>query len=405
MKLATATRDYDFVISGLIVKSFKKTETYIMSNMLLRDIMSAGGPNLFASIREFETSGIYNKYKGQNLDGKRICIWRTGGMGDLCWLTPYFKKIKELYPTSKIIFGCGIQYSDVMAVHPLIDEFHCLPIETKVLLTCDYHLMFEGIVESNPNAAFHNCYDLFGEYFSIKLEDFEKVPNLPLLEKNKTYFQESSSKFITIDDPIKIGIHLKTSSMVRNVSSSLWTKLVYALLDLHPKICVYLIGSPEDADVGNNIPFLEKSHGRLFPFFQITRGFLDTVACISEMDLVLGPDSSALHVAAAFQKPMIGFYGAFNGLLRLKYYKNAIVKNSMIKCSPCFIHGNDSCDNSDMEGNSFCMMLFEHDIVSIIEDVMLLLTITHKMELNYVSKSSKKMILKVYEDVYGEKNE
>ncbi len=402
MKLAIATRDYNFVIGGLIVKSFKKTKTYIMSNMLLKDIMSAGGSNLFSSVRELEGANLYKKYKGENLDGKKICIWRTGGMGDLCWLTPYFKKIKELYPTSKIVFGCGVQYSDVMSVHPLIDEFHCLPIDTDVLLQCDYHLMFEGIVENNPDASHKNCYDLFGEYFSIKLEDDEKIPNLPVLEGNKKYFEEVNNKFITIEDPIKIGIHLKTSSMVRNVPPALWTKLVYALLELHPKICVYLLGSQEDADVGNQIPFLESSKGRILPFFQVTRGFLDTVASISQMDLVLGPDSSALHIAAAFSKPMIGFYGAFKSELRMKYYKNAIGKQSQIKCSPCFLHGNDSCDNSDMENNSYCMMLFEHDMMSIMEDVMMLLTINHKMELNYITKSVKKSVLKIYEEAFGE---
>jgi ADP-heptose:LPS heptosyltransferase len=398
MKVCTTIRDFNFIISGQEIKKFEKGKSYIMSEMLLRDISSAAGNGLFGSIKELGNT-IYRRYSGQDLNGKSIAIWRTGGMGDLCFITPYLKKIKELYPTSKIVFGCGIQYSDVMSRHPHIDEFHNLPIDTDALKKCDYHLMFEGIIEANPDAEKKNAYDLFGEYFHIQLEDHEKVPNLFVDQENLKYFLDFEKKCnvdIENEKIIRVGIHLKTSSIIRDVPVNTLSDIISRLIDCSKNIVIYLLGSREDSVVGNKIQV--PIAGRIVPFYAATRGFRDGVAAISQMDLVIGGDSSGMHIAAAFEKPMVGLFGAFLGDLRLRYYKNAIAFNSVIKCSPCFQHGNTSCDNSDIMGESYCMKCF--DVEKVIEESLLLLGLTHKIEINLLPQSSASIMLKIYKEFY-----
>lgn len=396
MLVCTTIRDFNFAMNGQLIKKFEKGKSYIMSELLLRDISTAANNNLFGLIKGLDNT-TYRRYSGEKLDGKKIAIWRTGGMGDLCFITPYLKKIKDLYPTSKIIFGCGAQYSDVMSKHPYVDEFHNLPIDTDILKKCDYHLMFEGIIEGNPDAEKKNVYDLFGEYFNIKLEDEEKVPNLFVDQENLDYFFDFEKKcnvYPEKDKTIRIGIHLKTSSIIRDVPVHILNQVITLLIGTSKNIVIYLLGSREDASVGNKIPI--PVAGRIVPFYASVRGFRDGVAAISQMDLVIGGDSSGMHIAAAFGKPMVGLFGAFLGDLRLRYYKNAIAINSVIKCSPCFMHGNSSCDNSDMNGESYCMKCF--DIEKIVEEALLLLGITHKLEVNLLPPNAASLLLAIYKE-------
>lgn len=400
MKVCMASKTFDFTVGGYVVKQFKQAKSYVMSEMLMRDISNAIGNDSFGSIRDL--SGIYRRYNGESLDGKRIAIWRTGGMGDLCFITPYLKKLKEMWPTCTIVFGCGVQYADAMNDHEYIDEFHCVPMDTDVLGSCEYHLMFEGIIEANPEAEKINAYDLFGKVFGMTLDDSEKVPNLPLNEDSCAHFVSVEKQMnLKVKNPVRVGIHLKTSSVIRNVPASAWVNIISGMLSSHDDIVIYLLGAPEDIDVGNKISLPSFADGRIVPFFHFVRGFKDSIAAISKMDLVIGGDSSGMHIAAAFQKPMIGLFGAFLGALRLGYYENAIAINSEIRCSPCFQHGNTSCDNSDIMGNSYCMMVF--DIAQVVDEAMMLLAITHKVEVISLTPHASNVALAAYKEYFANK--
>jgi ADP-heptose:LPS heptosyltransferase len=391
-------------MNGYLLKKFEKGKSYVMSDMMLRDIRQTAG-NLFTGIRELDSS-IYHKYGGENLDNKTITIWRTGGMGDLCFITPYLKKIKELWPTSKIVFGSGAQYSDVMSKHPCIDEFHNLPLDTDELAKADYHLMFEGIIENNPEAHVENAYDLFGKSFNIELENHEKHPYLTVDPENLAFFKEQESKIIKNENPVRVGIHLSTSSPIRNIPTESIKKIVYNLLSLDQDIIVYLLGSRDDSLIGNQIPIINDVVGRLVPFYQVVRGFRDTVAAVSCMDLMIGGDSSGLHIAAAFEKPMIGLFGAFKSDLRLRYYANTIALDSKIKCSPCFMHGNYPCENSTEDGTPFCMMVI--DANKVVDEASVLLALQHKIRLGSLNPNSADIVMSYYrvanEEKIGVKN-
>src|SRR5271165_6767793 len=45
---------------------------------------------------------------------------------------------------------------------------------------------------------------------------------------------------------------------------------------------------------------------------------------IAGASLFIGPDSSGLHFAAAFETPALGLWGSFHPDLRVKYYKNQV---------------------------------------------------------------------------------
>jgi ADP-heptose:LPS heptosyltransferase len=59
---------------------------------------------------------------------------------------------------------------------------------------------------------------------------------------------------------------------------------------------------------------------------------------IGGASLVLGPDSSALHFAAAFEVPALGFWGPFSPGSRTAYYPNQIhlYHPELCPASPCY---------------------------------------------------------------------
>jgi ADP-heptose:LPS heptosyltransferase len=61
-------------------------------------------------------------------------------------------------------------------------------------------------------------------------------------------------------------------------------------------------------------------------------------AIIAGARLVIGPDSCALHFAAAFELPALGFWGPFSPAARTAYYPNQIHIFHSEKCpnAPCF---------------------------------------------------------------------
>lgn len=376
MIVATTTKDFDFIIMGQVIKKFKAGKSYVMSEFSLSDIQLYTGNAVFTNIREMN---FYKKYSGEDLTNKSIIVWRTGGAGDLCFITPFLKKLKELFPTCKIVFGCGPQYLDVVSGLSFIDELVSLPIEEDIIKGCDYNLMFEGIIENNPRASTTNAYDLFGEAFNIELSPKEKIPSLCVCVENNNDFASFKDKVIkkSIENPIIVGIHLKTSSPMRTVPVNLWERIVYDLLKANDRIVVCLLGSPEDRDFGSMIPIYKDVEGRIIPHYAVTRGFKDLIAAIANMDLIIGGDSAGLHIGAAFGVPVLGIFGAFKSDLRLRYYRPAIGIDSEIKCSPCFAHGNMPCGNSDKNGTPYCMMI--HESSKIIEEAMLLLAHVGKL--------------------------
>ena len=90
---------------------------------------------------------LYKPYLGQNLDHKTLLVFRTGGIGDLLFISPNLKFLKEKYPTSKIIFACGIQYQSMVKEWDYVDEVLNLPFDYTYLFKSDYHCVFEGVIE------------------------------------------------------------------------------------------------------------------------------------------------------------------------------------------------------------------------------------------------------------------
>ncbi len=96
---------------------------------------------------------------------------------------------------------------------------------------------------------------------------------------------------------------------------------------------VWLLGSPKDKEVGDNIVALgNHSCHNLCGATDLS----DAIALLSCADLVVSNDSGLMHIAAALDRPMLALYGSSSPRFTPPLSDKAQVLKLDMKCSPCF---------------------------------------------------------------------
>jgi len=236
-----------------------------------------------------------------------------------------------------------------MMNHPYIDKLVTIPIDYDLVLKSDYYLIFEGIIEANEDAKRINAYDLFSQYFGFhgKIPKEKKIPVLGLskehLDKQKKLLDEHKKKFNVPQNFPTVGLGLRASHIIRSIPPVILHHIMHLLMERGIFVC--LIGGEGEREIADQLPLSQ--HQLCFQGFRNSKDFRDTIALMSMIDGYIGPDSSPIHMAAAFGKPIVGVYGPFPSALRMAYYPNASGIDIDIACGPCFMHGIETCDYSD----------------------------------------------------------
>lgn len=208
----------------------------------------------------------------------------------------------------------------------------------------DHCFFFESVTEWDSEPDQGNVYDTLFRLAGVKPETVDpryKRPYLKLTKKDQMAFiswKEAAAKeypSLKLDDGYIVH-QLSTTNVVRNLPEEKELEVLKSLekakkpvlvMDDKPttaRILEFLHGSENVFDITKRVPTL-----RLY------------FALIAGASCVVGPDSSGLHVAAAFEVPSIGFWGPFSPESRAKYYPShhAIWEHQLCGNSPCFNFG------------------------------------------------------------------
>jgi ADP-heptose:LPS heptosyltransferase len=381
-------------------ESCKPGKKYIISDGFMQQLRENFSDNILEGIYPFKEISE-KKYKGQDLTNKTLVVWRTGGMGDLCFITPNLRYIKETFKNSKIIFGCGPRFRYGMMNHPHIDKLVALPIDYDLVLNSDYYLIFEGIIEANEDAKRINAYDLFEQYFGFhgKISKEKKIPVLGLsldhLQKQRSLLEEHKKTHKLPEKIPMVGLGLRASHIIRSISPAILHHVMGLLIQRGILVC--LVGGEGDKEVADQLPLSQSP--MCFHAYKNSKDFRDTIAHISLIDGYIGPDSSPIHMAAAFNKSIVGIYGPFPSKLRMGYYNNATGIDIEIACGPCFMHGIETCDYSDIQSKEpICMNSHQPELI--VQEMLFHLKISSNKEItkekvdNIIKDSKKQKELK-----------
>jgi len=292
---------------------------------------------------------LYRPYRGQNLDGKTVLVFRTGGIGDLLFIQPNLIYLKEKYPTCKIYFACGPQYQPMVKNWSCVDTLLDLPFSLKYLQEADYHMLFEGVIERCKEAEYTNAYNLFSKWLGLDLPDElltpKQTPIDSILKECKDILEYNKvNNFIVMQ--------LRASSPVRTPSHNFWLKIINGLTDLG--VNVVLTDNPRQTEKIDQFISLCKNKEKVFNFCKYSKDISYTIALIALSNGVIGTDSATNHIAASLDKKCFGIFGPFPAEIRLKTYKKADWVNAKIMCSPCYIHSHKPCPKADIDGYSVC---------------------------------------------------
>jgi ADP-heptose:LPS heptosyltransferase len=390
MRILQLNRD---VSLGPDMKLKKKT-AYVMADPIAKNLAEKYKIN----VERFEMfEPFYKPYMGQNLDNKKIIIWRTGGYGDLLFITPIAAHLKIKYPTCKVSVATSMQFKDIWKNNPHIEtKIHTLPIPLDFVLKHDYVCIFEGTIENFKSKMQYSAIDSFA--FTLGIYD------MPLELKRPRYFLKEMeinasknkvnrySGFNIMKDPY-IVFQWKSSSKLRDYT---YEKLILTMHKLQEKTGykIIILTHPDYKQaIEQEIKFVEQNViPGCTPLDYINlagiTSFRESAAVLALASGLVGIDSSLAHMAAAFGVPSVTLYGPFRAEWRTLYNKNniSIQKQDVCNSSPCAFHSppgkqvdlptelcTEKGEHPEYEGIKFCRAMDAISVDEIVEAYLKLL--------------------------------
>lgn len=336
---------------------------YVMSD----DIAEELGSIYHESIGIRYQLEIYHKqYKGEDLTDKNLLVYRRGGLGDMLFIEPSIRALKDKYPSCKI--SVATQRGEPLLNNPAIYKIYDYPFDLEIMQANDYHLYYSDILEGGMDIAkTMSAVDIFSKVSCIKLTDTKPKIYLDKLEIDcaKNTFKNLG---ITNKDYV-VMIQLESSSLIRNIPVNKLRVIVDKLAnDINVKIL--LVGnSPQQSNYAH---LYKGSHKNVIPCTTYTARQI--IALSNESSILIAPDSFLIQIFGALNKPMVGVYNAFSSSLRMSQFKNAIGLDVMVACSPCHMY-TQSC----LKGNPppCFSQIKPDDILSALDYLRFKLTDTH----------------------------
>jgi len=350
--VAECLRDVRFVQNWFKEQELKKKVKYVMGLGVFQQLQHdnrTGKKLLKATNIKFKN--VYNPYMGEDAEDETILVFRTGGIGDLLFIQPNLRYLKEKYPTCKIQFACGPQYQPMVESWDCVDEVCDLPFTFTRLQKADYHMLFEGVIERCKDAHTINAYNLFSRWLGLDLPDNLLIPiqspKEELVEECKGIIKEWG-----LEPKSYIIMQLRASSPIRTPRHEFWVKIIDELNKRgYP---VLLTDNPRQSENIDSFIKMVKNREMVFNFCEHSTSIAHTIALTSLCKATFATDSALGHIAASLDIPCFGIYGPFPGYIRLKTYAKANWIDAQRHCAPCYLHGHTPCPHASSEGYSPC---------------------------------------------------
>lgn len=285
-------------------------------------------------------SDYYNPYKGQNLDGKVLGCWRSGGIGDLLFIRPILMHLKKLYPTCKIYFATRERYHGMIKNWTdCLDGVENYPFPVNFMIKrADYHMTFQGAIESCKESNDENVYDIFARLAGLDPEDIDfNVPmDLPTTNPIIDLLRGS------------VVVQTTTSSHVRTPAMRTFLKAINHITA--KGLNVVISDGPNNAKRTDHLISCCDSPSMVHNLASYTKSLIDAINLVDSAPLVVAPDSSHAHFAGCQGTPLVALYGPFPGRVRTTHYENCrTIETPEVKACcqyggrECFLHNANNC--------------------------------------------------------------
>lgn len=280
---------------------------------------------------------------------KSILVMRAGGAGDILFLTPLLRRLRELYPDAKIDVAAFGRYEWVLDLNPHCNNVIRMPVCTDTVMGYDWTINLEGVVEEDTK---HHVVDAFLNNAGI--DDGDKttvyVPLAP------------SSKIPAKGDKKRIGLQWEASSPIRCYPKVM--ELAGAILREGHELLI--LAEPGRVKIENSekLPILNTGDMGLT--------WREATDAMQTCDVVVGPDSSAVHFAGAMNIPTVALYGSFDWKLRTAYQPSIRAIQGNGGCETCSFHGGAAGpvpENKPCSSTGKCVLLDNIEVKRVMREM------------------------------------
>jgi len=259
-----------------------------------------------------------------------------GGLGDLLMMTAGLRALRKKYPQEKIHFAIPSAFFSLLEGN---DDFECIDIEAASLQTTDYERWYDltdcpaSRIETMEFPTIKsNRIEIFASAMGISRKELAQYGYTPRYEISADERQVAEAYIANINQNNKkiIGIQANSAETYRN-----WSQIEELAVDLSQDSLVLVFNNePIKGYEGNNI-------------IKVIQPLRASFAIVAQCDLIISPDSSFVHLAAALSLPAIGIFGPTSGKVISRHYlkSKAIMPNKTdFPCSPCYRNENLVCN-------------------------------------------------------------
>ncbi len=309
----------------------------------------------------------------------KILLIRFSSIGDIVLTTPVIRCLKRQYPSAELHFLVKKGFKAVIAGNPYIDQLHLLDKDMEATIAALKPIGFDYVIDMHknlrsgrvkraldcPSFTFNKLN--IRKWLFVQLKMKALMPDKSIVDR---YFEalqpikirndgQGLDYFIPEQDVTKqddlpmghwngfVGCVIGGSFFTKKLPVEKWQE--FCRQSPYP---VVLLGGPEDKAAGQLIASVSK--GKVYNAcgkFNIN----ESADLVRRAKVIVSNDTGLMHVAAAFQKPLVSLWGnttpelgmfpyyGFNNLNQSIAPQSVILENNDLSCRPCSKIGYDQC--------------------------------------------------------------
>ncbi|HIE81816.1 MAG TPA: lipopolysaccharide heptosyltransferase family protein [Candidatus Poseidoniales archaeon] len=281
---------------------------------------------------------------------KKVLFLKYEKIGDMIVATPVFRELKKALPHVKIFVLASSVNRGLLNNNPYVDKVYtyknnwmelfpillqlrkysfdvCFEFEAKVVTRA---ILMLKIIKPKFVASISKVHGRYGiSADKLKIYDFYTRKNnkdhwrdicldilsfLKIKSKSNKYDiflsdkeKNKAKKFVSnINSKIKIGINLEGSFKEKQIQPEELKKICKGIYDGYSDIQIVILTTPHKLEKTNKI-ISKMGFDFVIPSY-VTGTILDVAALIEQLDLIITPDTSIVHIASAFDKPIVSIY-------------------------------------------------------------------------------------------------
>lgn len=277
---------------------------------------------------QWSSMGCFERpYQGNDLNSKRLLVYRGAGYGDLIIVAGICRELKKKWPRAEIdLWHSGRRYGMWRGARSLPLRSCILPIPFSEWQKYDYHLLYEGMVEACTEPTQPDIWTAHLQKAGITW-DCDRVPYVPIRDKARTRIRKLVKRW-TGGKPW-ILYQLCATSPVRSFAPWKTREVLQALRDSFPGTPIICPKVDDKQQVEAVAGLGQIVH---MPDIQHLFALTEQATCL------VCPDSCLGHASATLNVPTVSLWAAFHPRDRIVTYTNhtAIYKES--DCGPCRRH-------------------------------------------------------------------